>query len=1010
MPNMHSNLARSLALTLAFAGAACDDDSGTIRQVFPELRLEPATVDFGDVQIGTSVTKTVLIKNDGEANLSVDAIVEGTPFDDVFTYVVNEDNVLPVTVPPNGAAFLNLKFSPIEERAYAARLNVRSSDDKATATEVSIAGRGVSTTLAVTPDVLSFGNVVINTSKTLPIMLSNNSAVDARVEYVAGQNVRRCTSGAGDPSTFCILLRDREIGPDGTFSLGAGESTTMEVQFTPTIAGTRERGNFVLKGCPAPACEVTVQLDGLGIESGFQCMPASVDFGQVNPGSCLTRNVACTNIANEQITVVDWIIGAQSSPDFTAEAATVQVLDEGDSIDVDLTYCPDVLAEDTGELQIETDNPDVRLRTVVVPLEGTGGGPDIDVLPTTVNFGLVSLIAPSRRTVTIQNVGYSPLEVTDFVVDAAATGAFTAPGAAGDRLEPGEFLDITIEFQPVAEGPVTSTLLIHSNDQDEPEVTVTLLGEGVNLPPCSFQVNPVTLSFGVVERSRVAGRAFEIQNTGADDCLVTSARMQPGSDQEFSLPDGDVTSVIIPSGASFTIRVEYAPTALGDDSGAVEFSISSPTSPFNLVAVNGTGADATLLIVPRDLDFGVIGVGCNARARTVTIYNTGSTGARIDDISIPGTSSAFNLTNLPAPLNAMPLSLAPGASTTFDVGFHADAVSSYAGAVEITGEFGGQPVTYIVSLIGHGAIDATQVDEFEQLGKPKVDILFVIDFSGSMGEEQASLGSNFQAFVQFANAQGIDYQLGVTTTDTNDEAGRLMHSNGSTAFGGPVANKIVTPQTVPSPEQVFATNVQGRPLSGGSAADEAGFEAAYLALSNPVINGHNAGFLRQDAVLSIIFVSDEEEQSPNAADFYINFFLSIKGFRNTNLFSASAIVGDTPSGCSGPGGSASDGLRYVEAANRTGGVFQSICTSDWSRALEDLSTTAFGFKSRFFLTNQPVINTIEVYIDGMLLPATSPGGTVNWSYDYGTNAINFSPFAVPEPGAMIRVEYTVECL
>jgi hypothetical protein len=91
-------------------------------------------------------------------------------------------------------------------------------------------------------------------------------------------------------------------------------------------------------------------------------------------------------------------------------------------------------------------------------------------------------------------------------------------------------------------------------------------------------------------------------------------------------------------------------------------------------------------------------------------------------------------------------------------------------------------------------------------------------------------------------------------------------------------------------------------------------------------------------------------------------------------------------------------------------VFQSICTSDWSRALEDLSTTAFGFKSRFFLTNQPVINTIEVYIDGMLLPATSPGGTVNWSYDYGTNAINFSPFAVPEPGAMIRVEYTVECL
>jgi hypothetical protein len=39
-----------------------------------------------------------------------------------------------------------------------------------------------------------------------------------------------------------------------------------------------------------------------------------------------------------------------------------------------------------------------------------------------------------------------------------------------------------------------------------------------------------------------------------------------------------------------------------------------------------------------------------------------------------------------------------------------------------------------------------------------------------------------------------------------------------------------------------------------------------------------------------------------------------------------------------------------------------------------------------------------------------PSGTVNWTYDYSTNSINFSPFSTPEPGAEIRVEYTVECL
>ena len=37
-------------------------------------------------------------------------------------------------------------------------------------------------------------------------------------------------------------------------------------------------------------------------------------------------------------------------------------------------------------------------------------------------------------------------------------------------------------------------------------------------------------------------------------------------------------------------------------------------------------------------------------------------------------------------------------------------------------------------------------------------------------------------------------------------------------------------------------------------------------------------------------------------------------------------------------------------------------------------------------------------------------GTVNWTYDFATNSVNFSPFSTPEPGAQIIVRYTAECL
>ncbi len=88
----------------------------------------------------------------------------------------------------------------------------------------------------------------------------------------------------------------------------------------------------------------------------------------------------------------------------------------------------------------------------------------------------------------------------------------------------------------------------------------------------------------------------------------------------------------------------------------------------------------------------------------------------------------------------------------------------------------------------------------------------------------------------------------------------------------------------------------------------------------------------------------------------------------------------------------------------------SICTDDWSRTLEALSHTALGLRSSFFLSNPPVASSLVVIVDGVQRPATSVSGTPNWSYDPATNAVDFSPYAVPEPGAQIIVRYTAATL
>src|SRR5262249_33641528 len=157
-----------------------------------------------------------------------------------------------------------------------------------------------------------------------------------------------------------------------------------------------------------------------------------------------------------------------------------------------------------------------------------------------------------------------------------------------------------------------------------------------------------------------------------------------------------------------------------------------------------------------------------------------------------------------------------------------------------------------------------------QDAKPKADILLVIDSSGSMGDEQASMAANFGSFIKYANAAKVDYHIAVTTTDM-DAGG----PQGKFVFGAGHPEKIITPSlgTDIEVENRFKAKVN---VGTNGSGPEMEFEPAYRALTAPLVNADNAGFLRNEAGLAIVVVTDEVEQSPNPVAFYLNAFLNIK--------------------------------------------------------------------------------------------------------------------------------------
>ena len=293
------------------------------------------------------------------------------------------------------------------------------------------------------------------------------------------------------------------------------------------------------------------------------------------------------------------------------------------------------------------------------------------------------------------------------------------------------------------------------------------------------------------------------------------------------------------------------------------------------------------------------------------------------------------------------------------------------------------------------AIPATQVDLFQQ-SEGIVDILWVLDDSGSMKNERQRLSANFGRFLQELLDLQVRFQMGVTSTNINDRG----------ALRG--TTRIITNST-PDPEGVFRANTT---FPDSRARWEQGLKAVQFALSPPNTDpgGPNEGFLRPGAALAVIVVSDEDDNSFGETGYYARWLRGIKGKGNENLVSLSTIAGTIPDGCYAPGeqtyfgGLAEPAYRYRAVSTRTGGVLGSICSSSFEDTLIRIAQALNTLRRVFPLSLQPDPATLTVQVNGVSIPRSVVGG---WTYRSDTNSIAFLGSYVPPPGANLEIHYAI---
>jgi hypothetical protein len=307
-----------------------------------------------------------------------------------------------------------------------------------------------------------------------------------------------------------------------------------------------------------------------------------------------------------------------------------------------------------------------------------------------------------------------------------------------------------------------------------------------------------------------------------------------------------------------------------------------------------------------------------------------------------------------------------------------------------------------------------ETDTFNQAPSNQVDILWVIDNSRSMAEEQASVAASAQDFVSNLESSGMDFHLGVITTDVdsiNPDAGVLLGS--PPVLDATAANYVST----------FQQRVQ---VSTGGSDQEKGLQAAVTALTPPLIDSRNFGFLREDALLSIIILSDEndcsdfgalgaeatgeecytESQKLTPVPDLVDLLRSTK--EDPSRISVSGIIGPpTTNACV----DTVPGHRYGIAIASFAGYEGDICQGDYGDIMLKLGLIAAGVLDTFALSYVPDPETIEVQVQPLDTAAYTVANdeVSGWTYidDDTAPRVMFHGDSVPPRGALVSITYEV---
>jgi hypothetical protein len=266
--------------------------------------------------------------------------------------------------------------------------------------------------------------------------------------------------------------------------------------------------------------------------------------------------------------------------------------------------------------------------------------------------------------------------------------------------------------------------------------------------------------------------------------------------------------------------------------------------------------------------------------------------------------------------------------------------------------------------IGDSNVQNSKTDSYTyQDNVLKADILFVMDDSGSMSQEQSAASSAIiTTFGTAMSSKGVDWKATVIGTERS---------------------RSYLTKHIDDPSENNISKLATQLLLGTNGYDEVGLLKAYTYLNNGDIS------VRNDSKLSIVYISDEIAHTGlselgGISDINDSYF--VQNNINFNVIIPEYLSND-------------NNLAY-QMANKTGAEVANIYnyTNGYNAMMQKIADEAAGNASLIILTETAIIASIQVSVNGTVVNS-------GWTYNSSNKSIVFDALSKPNMGDTITVSY-----